>query len=130
MHLKCNMLKTRCTDFDGEKFNRVRANFLIPKYPGKKAINSLPCYPLEAHENSHALSASLVERGKTFRELCTKSRGHQMFNYKGEVTFTHSHEEAQTFMNICFELARSKRRPYDREEVSSRSCVADYKLTR
>lgn len=53
-----------------------------------------------------------------------------MLNYKGEVTFTHSHEEAQTFLNICVELARNRRQPYDREEVSSLFYLDDYQLTR
>ena len=49
-----------------------------------------------------------------------------MFNYKGEVTFTHSHEDAQTFLNICVELARNRRQQYDREEVSSLFYFDDY----
>ena len=53
-----------------------------------------------------------------------------MFNYKGELKFTHSHEEPQTFLNVVAELARSKRRAYDGDEVSRRSCSEDYGLKR
>ena len=53
-----------------------------------------------------------------------------MFNYKGEITFTHSHEEAQTFLNICVEFARNRRQGYDKEEVSSLFQRDDYQLTR
>ncbi len=118
------------TDFDGDKFNRVRATLLIPAYTGKKAINSLPCYPLEAHENYHALSTTLIKRGSTFRELCTKSKGNQMFNYKGEITFTHSHEEEQTFWNFCVEIARNRQQQYEKEDVSKLFYLDDYQLTR
>ena len=108
--------------FDGEKFNRVQATFLIPEYSGQRAIASLPCYPLEAHEDHHSLSRSLIQRGSTFRELCTKSKGHQMFDYKGEITFMHSYEEEQTFMALAFEMAR-RREPmpmlYGNDEVIS-----------
>ena len=44
-----------------------------------------------------------------------------MFNYRGEITFTHSHEESQTFLNVVSEVARSKRKVYDSDDVSRRS---------
>ena len=53
-----------------------------------------------------------------------------MFNYRGEITFTHSHEEAQTFLNVVVELARNKRKAYGDDEVSRRSCLEDYGLKR
>ena len=53
-----------------------------------------------------------------------------MFNYKGEITFTHSHEEPQTFLNVVAELARSRGKIYDGDEVSRRSCLEDYELKR
>ena len=85
---------------------------MIPTYVDKKAINSLPCYPFEAHENHKTLSATLIERGRAFRELCTKSKGHQMFNYKGEVTFTQAQEDEPSFMGIRFGSLPA-RNPFD-----------------
>ena len=44
-----------------------------------------------------------------------------MFNYKGEITFTHSHEEAQNFLNLCIEAVRNKiesNQSYDKDDVS------------
>ena len=44
-----------------------------------------------------------------------------MFDYKGEITFMHSHEEEQTFMKLCIEAVRrgKKGEPQDYDEVSS-----------
>ena len=53
-----------------------------------------------------------------------------MFHYKGEITFTHSHEEPVTILNVVAEMVRNQRKVYDNDEVSRRSCLENHGLKR
>lgn len=72
-------------DFDGKKFRRYNHRFYIAEYNGVKSIESLPCYPLEFHEDPAKMKKILRERGTKFRDCYTRKKGEQMFNYDGEV---------------------------------------------
>jgi hypothetical protein len=76
-------------DWDGSKFGRKAYKFEFEAFAGSKAINTLPCYPLDYYtgegceDDLEALKARLVDRGRKFREFCIAGKGKQMFTYKG-----------------------------------------------
>jgi hypothetical protein len=78
-------------DWTGSKFERKAYEFQFERFAGSKAINTLPCYPLEYYggengeEERKALRARLIERGRKFRKFCIAPKGKQMFTYKGTV---------------------------------------------
>lgn len=79
-------------DWNGETFDRRSYEFEFEKFVGSKAINTLPCYPLEYYKDGNedeikALENTLEERGRKFRELCIAERGKQMFSYSGKVLY-------------------------------------------
>ena len=77
-------------DWDGtqRKFNRVAVELKIEFYKGQRLITSLPCYPLDYYPGNRAeLEKKLIERGERFRDLCTRQRGEQMFEYEGLAYF-------------------------------------------
>ncbi|KAF2236692.1 P-loop containing nucleoside triphosphate hydrolase protein [Viridothelium virens] len=73
-------------DWDGENFLRVPYEMRIEFFDNTKDIAELPFYPLEYYTSEggiEALRRRLQNRGVRWRELCTASRGKQMFTYKG-----------------------------------------------
>ena len=50
-------------------------------------MKNLRCYPLEYHAKQEQIEEDLLDRGMKFREYCIKPKGHQMFDYDGDVSF-------------------------------------------
>ncbi|KAG8407410.1 hypothetical protein J3458_020888 [Metarhizium acridum] len=77
-------------DWNGRTFNRVPVKFCFEEFQGFRATETLVAYPLKImpKESIDKLVFQLRRRGERFRDLCTKKRGEQMFDYEGE-TITH-----------------------------------------
>lgn len=75
-------------DWDGTSFHRIPVRFRFDQFPGSRAISTLHCHPLKFHETGDSTSEEtlkmLLKRGKRFKELCVKDKGHQMFDYHGD----------------------------------------------
>ncbi|KAI9771917.1 MAG: hypothetical protein M1839_002700 [Geoglossum umbratile] len=83
---ECFVLTCWAYEWNGRTFDRVPFDIKIEKYTNTRAVNSLPVYPLEYYSErggETALRGSLIERGKRFRELCTRQKGAQLFYYDG-----------------------------------------------
>lgn len=74
-------------DWNGKAFKRVALRLYIENFEGTKAINSLPFYPLEHHQELETLKKRLLERGAKYKRFCTAKNGLQMFDYTGAVVF-------------------------------------------
>jgi hypothetical protein len=66
-----------CYDWDGSALVRHYYDFEISKYEGRKPIAELPLFPVNSlhvdGENTDALRATLIKRGKRFRDFCLQS---------------------------------------------------------
>jgi hypothetical protein len=83
-------------DFNGTHIVRVPYEFRIPKFPGARAITSLPCYPVEYQSQIQEEITSeyvppkdlmrdlLISRAKKFRILA-RPIGNRMFLYRGPI---------------------------------------------
>ncbi|KAH7364931.1 P-loop containing nucleoside triphosphate hydrolase protein [Rhexocercosporidium sp. MPI-PUGE-AT-0058] len=80
-------------NFDGREFTRASYNFIIPQYNELKRVSTLRVYPIDYHHKAKDITDDLLNRGKRFRELCIAARGHQMFDYKGDVSFISNRPE-------------------------------------
>ncbi len=78
-------------DWDGTAFQRRAYTFKIKAFEAPKAINTLPCYPLQYYQqdngnyDSSALERSLIERAKSFIRLCVKQDDGFQYGYDGHV---------------------------------------------
>ncbi|KAL8387240.1 hypothetical protein RB595_010054 [Gaeumannomyces hyphopodioides] len=59
-------------DYDGTKYQPVRAKFMIRDYEGEKDITELPIYPLRFAKDSTKLMGDLVDQGKQFQLIKTE----------------------------------------------------------
>ncbi|KAL4958493.1 P-loop containing nucleoside triphosphate hydrolase protein [Aspergillus filifer] len=75
-------------DWNGEEFQRTR--FVLPFEPfdGHKPITTLPYYPFDYAESRKEIQEKLIDRGKLFRQYCTKKEGSQFFKYAGNAIFS------------------------------------------
>ncbi|RYP73617.1 hypothetical protein DL771_003505 [Monosporascus sp. 5C6A] len=76
-------------DWNGRTFSRVPIKFRFEEFQGSRAIETLEVYPLRYHNSASKvpidqLTAMLRRRGERFRDLCTREKGQQMFDYEGE----------------------------------------------
>ncbi|UPL03231.1 hypothetical protein LCI18_014165 [Fusarium solani-melongenae] len=56
-------------EFDGKRFGYGNMAVDVDEFQGARRITSLPCYPLQYHQNESKLRADLIERGKKFVNL-------------------------------------------------------------
>ncbi|KAJ3464329.1 hypothetical protein MRS44_009115 [Fusarium solani] len=56
-------------EFDGKRFGYGNMAVDVDEFQGARRITSLPCYPLQYHQNESKLRADLIERGKKFVKL-------------------------------------------------------------
>ncbi|KAJ4323113.1 hypothetical protein N0V84_004513 [Fusarium piperis] len=56
-------------EFDGKRFGYGNMAVEVDEFQGARRITSLPCYPLQYHQNQGKLRADLIERGKKFVKL-------------------------------------------------------------
>ncbi|KAF5025924.1 hypothetical protein F66182_1959 [Fusarium sp. NRRL 66182] len=56
-------------EFDGKRFGYGNMSVEMEEFQGAKKITSLPCYPLQYHQNEEKLRRDLIERGKKFVSL-------------------------------------------------------------
>jgi hypothetical protein len=70
-------------DFDGDQFRRFHGRLRIPLYNGTLKIASLPCFPLQYARDAVDLRRGLLDRGRKFYEIVTKSRAEQVFTHSG-----------------------------------------------
>lgn len=56
-------------EFDGKRFGYGNMAVEVDEFQGARRITSLPCYPLQYHQNESKLRADLIERGKKFVKL-------------------------------------------------------------
>lgn len=68
--------------FDGTNYVPVLKKFLIRKYPGRKAINSLEIYPLKFDQEQEACYKRFEAQGQRYLELTRKAFSHKMFRGK------------------------------------------------
>lgn len=66
-------------DYDGDKFGRREAQFLIPKYTGIMRCDDLNVMPFEFHPKADEIRQLLLERGRRFENLA----GQHYKQYKG-----------------------------------------------
>jgi hypothetical protein len=76
-------------DFDGTQLVRAPYEFRIPKFLGARAINSLPCYPIDYLKPQDPMTKwELVElsksRARMFKGL-TRPSANRMFLYRGPI---------------------------------------------
>ncbi|KAF2873443.1 hypothetical protein BDV95DRAFT_604950 [Massariosphaeria phaeospora] len=84
-------------DWDGYEFNRVPFELKIPYWgPDRRSVIELPCYPLHYYGDPrgehtttqqdaiNTLKTKLIDRGKTFHQICTAPKGKQIFKYHGD----------------------------------------------
>ena len=69
-------------DWDGNKFNRVWAEFGFLKFKDEYPINSLLCYPLKYHSKGEEIRQGLLKRGQKFCTLASSKAG-RAFEYQG-----------------------------------------------
>lgn len=74
-------------DWNGDLFQRTPFTLTFEPYEGHRPITSLPFYPFEYHSDISGITATLVERGKKFRMLCSAKEAPQMFEYNGDSMF-------------------------------------------
>ncbi|KAM0425124.1 hypothetical protein ACHAPT_009684 [Fusarium lateritium] len=53
-------------EFDGKRFGYGTMAVEVDEFQGARKITSLPCYPLQYHQNESKLRTDLIERGKKF----------------------------------------------------------------
>ncbi|KAF4988519.1 hypothetical protein FDECE_15006 [Fusarium decemcellulare] len=56
-------------EFDGKRFGFGNMAVEIDEFQGARKITSLPCYPLNYHQNEEKVRTDLIERGKKFVTL-------------------------------------------------------------
>lgn len=71
-------------DFDGEEFRRIPYQVKIPRYPGKKKVTALPCFPLELDEDAENIRERLIKRGRKFRAYNIREEERMIFYHKGK----------------------------------------------
>lgn len=118
-------------DWNGRTFQRKPVRFEFEQFPGSKPIGSLHCHPLKFHEGGGDVSSGiddsvatvkkiLLERGQRFKELCTKARGSQMFDYHGDaishgVGFQKWLQEEDILLHMLRSTSNNHRLPRRRE---------------
>lgn len=55
--------------YDGVRYGPVNVTFQIRKFDGKKAITSLPIFPIDCDKNKQNIREMLLKRGQEFANL-------------------------------------------------------------
>lgn len=74
-------------DFTGREFTRLHYKLSIDRFEKSKLVKNLRFYPLDHHDEKEQIEKLLLDRGEKFRRYCIKSKGHQMLDYDGDVSF-------------------------------------------
>ncbi|KAL9005183.1 MAG: hypothetical protein Q9188_002019 [Gyalolechia gomerana] len=109
-------------DFDGQKFGPVERRLELASYEGEKNIVDLPIYPLRYHKNADQFMATMLARGKKFRELATPNE-YPHRDYSG-LSVGEPQEQIDSQVIIDFSLAYRKH-PKNAPKFGLRSWIED-----